>query len=113
MEVEWADGLPSFFSNGIQCEDFTNIEINAFNGGPAHKDDDNAAIALSKGANVSIHDSRASPGTGVFVSLANVGNAGLFVNNDLRNARRVSEPEKLPFQASGNILPKDPGDKNE
>jgi hypothetical protein len=106
LEVEWADGLPSFFSHGIQLEDFNNVEIDGFSGGPAHQDGGKAAIALSKGGKVSIRNSTAARGTGVFVSVADVADAGLFVNNDLREAQRVCEPEKIPFQTSGNLLPK-------
>jgi polygalacturonase len=112
LEVEWADGLPSFFSHGIQIEDFNNIEIDGFSGGPAHKDGGKAAIALSKGGDVSIRNSKAARGTGVFLSAVDVVEGGLFVNNDLREARIVSEPEELPFQASGNLLPKKAGEKH-
>jgi len=108
LEVEWADGLPSFFSHGIQFEDFTNIVIDGFSGGPAHQDGGKAAIALSRGAQVSIRNSKAARGTGVFLSLAEVVDGGLFVNNDMGEARKVCEPEKLPFQASGNLLPRHP-----
>jgi hypothetical protein len=106
FEVGWDGDLPAFFSSGIQCEDFSNVDIDGFSGGPAHKGGGVAAIALSRGSNVSICNSRASQTTGVFVSAVDVVNAGLFVNNDLRAAQIVSEPEKLPFQASGNNLPK-------
>jgi parallel beta-helix repeat protein len=113
LEVEWADGLPSFFSHGIQFEDFDNIDIEGFSGGPAHKDGGKAAIALSRGGKVSIRNSKAARGTRVFVSVADVVDSGLFVNNDLGEARSVCEPEKLPFQASGNLLPKEAGDKHQ
>ncbi len=105
LEVEWAEGLPSFFSNGIQCEDFENIDIDGFSGGPAHKDSGNAAIALSRGGNVSIRNSKAARGTGVFLSVADVADGGVFVNNDLREARSVCNSEKMPFQPVGNVLP--------
>lgn len=106
LEVTWDNDLPAFFSSGIQCEDFSNIDIDGFSGGPAHKDSGNAAIVVSRGNNISIRNSRATQGTGVFVSTADVTDCGLFVNNDLRNAQIISDPEKLPFQASGNILPR-------
>ncbi|HUD46385.1 MAG TPA: hypothetical protein VMR33_06125 [Candidatus Baltobacteraceae bacterium] len=112
LEVEWAERLPSFFSHGIQFEDFNNIDIEGFSGGPAHEDGGNAAIALSKGGGVSIRNCKAARGTGVFVSVADVVDGGLFVNNDLSEARIVCEPEKLPFQAWGNLLPKGAGDKH-
>jgi len=105
LEVEWADGLPSFFSSGIQIEDFSDVDIDGFSGGPAHEDGGKAAIALSKGRKVSIRDSKAARGTGVFVSVADVADGGVFVNNDLREARIVCDSEKMPFQASGNVLP--------
>jgi hypothetical protein len=111
LEVEWADGLPSFFSHGIQCEDFHDLDIDGFNGGPAHKDRGMAAIALSKGGRVSIRNCKAARGTGVFVSVADGVEGGLFVDNDLTEARKVCEPERLPFQASGNLLPKEAGQK--
>ena len=112
LEVEWAERLPSFFSHGIQFEDFNNIDIEGFSGGPAHEDGGDAAIALSKGGGVSIRNCKAARGTGVFVSVADVVDGGLFVNNDLSEARIVCEPEKLPFQAWGNLLPKGAGDKH-
>ncbi|MGA2555183.1 MAG: hypothetical protein ABSG04_02805 [Verrucomicrobiota bacterium] len=64
-------------------------------------------IALARGGKVSIRNSKAARGTGVFLSVADVVDGGLFVNNDLGKAGIVCEPEKLPFQASGNILPKE------
>jgi parallel beta-helix repeat protein len=112
FEVEWAGGLASFFSHGIQFEDFHNIDIDGFRGGPAHNGSGKAAIALSTGGEVSIRNCQAARGTGVFVSVADVVDGGLFVNNDLAEARSVCEPEKLPFQASGNILPKAAADKH-
>jgi hypothetical protein len=112
LEVEWADGLPSFFSRGIQLEDFNNIDIDGFSGGPAHADCGKAAIAHSKGGKVSIRNSRAARGTGVFLSMADVHDGGMFVNNALGEARIVCAPEKLPFQAWGNLLPKEAGDKH-
>jgi len=113
LEVEWADGLPSFFSHAIQFENFDNVDIDGFSGGPAHPDGGQAAIALSKGGHVSIRNSRAARGTGVFLSVADVVDGGLFVNNDLREARVICQPEKLPFQASGNLLPKGVGHKHQ
>jgi len=110
--VEWADGLPPFFSHGIQFEDFHNIVIDGFSGGPAHKDSGKAAIALSKGGQVSIRNCTAARGTGAFVSLADVAEGGLFVNNDLGEARSVCDQAKLPFESSGNRLPKAMGDQH-
>jgi hypothetical protein len=107
FEVEWADGLPSFFSHAIEVEDFNNVDIDGFAGSPAHEEGGKSAIALSRGGNVSIRNSKAAKETSVFVSVADVVEAGLFVNNDLRNAEKVCDPEKIPFQeVSGNLLPR-------
>jgi hypothetical protein len=110
--LEWADGLPSFFSHGIQFEDFKNVDIDRFSGGPAHNEGGDAAIALDRGNHISIRNCRATAGTGVFVSVKNVADPGLFVDNDLREAKKICQPETLPFQASGNLWPKDSGDKH-
>jgi hypothetical protein len=112
LEVEWADGLPSFFTSGIQCENLHDVDIDGFSGGPAHADGGKAAIALSKGKGVSIRNSEAGKGTGVFLSHSEV-EGGLFVNNDLGEAQKVCDPAKLPSQASENRLPKKPGDKQQ
>ena len=45
----------------------------------------------------------------IAVSVNGVTNAGLFVNNNLREAKKVCDPAELPFQeSSGNILPDNP-----
>ena len=109
MDVEWDAGLPPFFSHAIQCEDFKDIDIDGFSGGPAHTDGAKPAIALLRGNNISIRNCTAAPGTGVFVSVNGVTNAGLFVNNNLREAKKVCDPAELPFQeSSGNTLPNNP-----
>src|SRR5208282_6007314 len=41
-----------------------NVDIEGFSGRPAHKDGEKAAIALSKGSNISIRSSKAEKGTG-------------------------------------------------
>jgi len=63
-------------------------------------------MALRNGSGISIRDCRASDGAGAFVSQTGVSDQRLFVNNDLRGARRTFE-ETGPngFTASGNRLP--------
>ncbi|HEY3854671.1 MAG TPA: glycosyl hydrolase family 28-related protein [Verrucomicrobiae bacterium] len=106
LEVEWAADSPAFFSSAIQIEDFKDVDIDNFSGGPAHESSGKAAIDLARGSGISIRNSRAAQGTGTFVSTVEVVDCGLFVNNDLHEARTVSSPKKNPFQTSGNILPK-------
>ncbi|MDZ4708069.1 MAG: glycosyl hydrolase family 28 protein [Saprospiraceae bacterium] len=37
FNLQWGDDLPSFFTHGIQCEEVTDLYIDAFNGGPNPK----------------------------------------------------------------------------
>jgi len=110
MEVEWAGGLPAFFTHGLQIEDFRNVDIDGFRGGPAHKESGNAAIALSRGRGISICNCKASEGTGVFLAHSEVEGAGVFANNDLSLARKAIEPARLQATVSGNRLPGQTGE---
>jgi len=105
LELEWADNLPDYFSHGIQCENFRNLEIDGFQGRQAPKSGQTAAIALQHGSGVSIRNSQAAEGTATFLSLSDVTDQRLFVNNDLAKARKAMEPAKSSFRLYGNILP--------
>jgi polygalacturonase len=105
MEVEWAAGLPKFFTHALQVENFSNLEIEGLRAGPAHEEGGNAAIALSKGSGISIRNCQAGTGTGVFLAHSEVQGAGVFANNDLSLAARAIEPGKLEATVSGNRLP--------
>jgi len=65
----------------------------------------NAAIALRRGSTVSIRDSRAAKGTGVFLLLLGVTGERLFVDNDLSQARQAFQPEKALLKLHGNEMP--------
>jgi len=110
FEVEWAAGLPDFFTHGLQIENFSDLEIDGFRGGPAHGSSGNAAISLSKGRGISIRNCKASAGTAVFLAHSEVDGAGVFANNDLSLAAKAIEPGKLDATVSGNRLP---GQKDE
>lgn len=92
LELEWDDNLPRFFNHGIQCEHFRNLEIDGFNGRQPHKTDNRAAIALNDGSGITIRNCKAAEGTGVFLSRSDIRGEWLFVNNDLSEAKKVSEP---------------------
>lgn len=108
LAVAWDSALPAFFSHGIELEDFENVVIDGFTGGPGPGAAGQSAIALSGGHGLTIRNSQAAPGTGPFISFTNISGGGLLIDNDLRKAGRVSEPEGLPLQASGNLRPKRP-----
>jgi hypothetical protein len=82
---------------------FEDLSIDGFTGGPAH--DGDAAIRLRDGDGVTVQNATAAPGTGAFLRLDGVTGAGLFVNNDLRAARRAVVPADAGFVRSGNALP--------
>ncbi|HZL13754.1 MAG TPA: hypothetical protein VFC85_06375, partial [Verrucomicrobiae bacterium] len=103
--LSWADNLPDYFSDGIQCKHFDDLTIDGFKGRQAQKSGSNSAIALQHGRQVSIRNCEAAPGTGTFLSLEDVLGQRLFVNNDLANARQPTRPVKTDFKvSSGNIM---------
>lgn len=104
LEVNWAESLPEYFSHGIQCENFENLEIDRFRGRQALNAKEGSAIALSEGRVVTVRNCRAKSGAKTFLSLSNVENPKLFVNNELSAAEK-SMNEKINFKFSGNILP--------
>jgi len=105
LKVEWDDHLPAFFTHGIQCEFFRNIDIDGFKGGPAHNNRKEAVIALNKGSKVSIRNCEAAEGTRVFLMHSEVTDPRLFVDNDLSQTKKTFEPAELNFTSSGNCLP--------
>jgi Right handed beta helix region len=105
FHLEWADGLPEYFSNAIECEDFKDVHVDGFSGRQAFANSANAVIALRRGEGVSINNSTATAGASTFVSASMVRGEGLFSQNDLRNAKHASEPAKTSFLMFGNALP--------
>ena len=106
FELEWTDPVPSYFSDGIYVEHFTNLVIDDFTGRQAQPAGTGAAISLHHGATVTIRDCAAAPGTGTFVLLDEVRDQRLFAQNDLANARQATEPAHTEFTMTGNDIPK-------
>ncbi|MEJ2007780.1 MAG: hypothetical protein P8Z30_06410 [Acidobacteriota bacterium] len=105
FEVTWDSNLPSYFSSAIECNHFHNFQIEGFEGRQAQLKGRAPAIALSNGSVVSIRDADAAPGTGTFLSVHDVRDEGLFVDNDVKNARSVFKARKCAFTMHGNELP--------
>jgi parallel beta-helix repeat protein len=105
LEMEWDANLPGYFSNGVECEDFKNLEIDGFSGRQAAAGSNGAVILLRRGDGVSIRNSTATQGAATFVSASEVTGQGLFIGNDLENARQAFEPVKSEFTLFGNLLP--------
>ncbi|MEJ2009929.1 MAG: hypothetical protein P8Z30_17535, partial [Acidobacteriota bacterium] len=61
--------------------------------------------ALSNGSVVSIHDADAAPGTATFLTVRDVRGGGLFVDNDVKNARSVFGAGRPALRMYANYLP--------
>ena len=99
MYVNWSGDLPEYFSDGIQCEQFHDLNIDRFEGRQAQTAG-GAALSLSDGAGLSITESTAASGTSVFVKLSNVADRRAFVNYDVRAAKHLIAPASTTFLTS-------------
>lgn len=104
FQVTWADDLPPYFSNGIECEDFSHLDLDKFEGRQAAISSQAPAIVLRRGQDVSVRNSKADAETSIFISMSDVSEQGVFNGNDLRGAQRVFAGDNT-FQMSGNDLP--------
>jgi polygalacturonase len=104
--IEWGAENPAFFASGIECEDFKQLEIDGFEGRQASDSSGGAAILLSRGNGVSVRNSKAAPGTNIFLSVANVKGQRLFTGNDLVNAKLVFKNDAAGFKSFANDVPK-------
>ncbi|MEW5975979.1 MAG: glycosyl hydrolase family 28 protein [Acidobacteriota bacterium] len=105
FELEWVEPLSDFFSHGIEAEDFEDLRVDGFKGKQGSKGATGAAVALTRGRNVSLRNCEAAPGTETFLLVSEVTDQRLLVNNDLSRARRISQPAKTSFSSEGNLLP--------
>jgi hypothetical protein len=105
LKVIWGNDLPDYFSNALEGEDFHDLSVADFDGRQAFGSSASAAIALRRGSNVWIRDSRAAKGTGVFLSISGVTGERLFMDNDLSQARQAFQPEKALLKLNGNEMP--------
>jgi hypothetical protein len=117
LKIEWADSLPDYYSDGIYCEHFSGLRIDGFTGRQAQSSGSGAAITLKHGTGASLVNCIAAPGTRAFLSLEDVKDQRLFINNDLGNASQQKTPAEFQFRmSSGNLLGKEdspPGKRQE
>jgi hypothetical protein len=106
--VEWAGPQPDYATHAIEGEYFDGLVIDGFHGRQAIAGGNAAAISLAHGRGVTIRNSEAAEGTGVFLAVDDVTEQRLFVNNDLSKAHTASQPAKTAFQSYGNVLPGKP-----
>ena len=105
LKVIWDNDLPDYFSNALECEDFHDLRVADLDGRQAFGSSATAAIALRRGSDFSIRDSRAAKGTGIFLSLLGVTGERLFVDNDLSQAHQAFQPVKTLLKLHGNEMP--------
>jgi hypothetical protein len=96
VQVDWADAMPNYFTDGLQLEDSKDLMIDSFAGRQAQIAT-GAAIYLKNDSGVTITNSRAMPGTQSFLQLDNVQDRRVFVNYDLSGAANFIAPANQRF----------------
>ncbi|MFC7203155.1 glycoside hydrolase family 28 protein [Haloferax namakaokahaiae] len=104
VTVEWGDRLPAYYQSGMAFDTIDGLVVDGFVGRQAHTKGDAAALSLTSTTDVSIRNSKATAGTGTFLSLEDTTDERLFVNNDLLDADDAGDIES--FERSGNALPR-------
>lgn len=104
LEVQWADGMPGYYSSAVEIEDARDLTIDRFEGRQATIDSDRPVIALKRVKGVSIRDSVAMEGASTFLSTFHVTGERLFEGNDLSSAKQAFDT-KTGFTLTGNLLP--------
>jgi hypothetical protein len=99
LKLQWGENLPDYFSDGIRCEQFRDVNIDHFEGRQAQTRG-GAALSFSDGAGLSITGSTAAPGTSAFLKLSHVTDRRAFVNYDLGAARQKIVPPSTTFRTS-------------
>lgn len=90
MRLDWEDGLPDYFTDGLTVQRFDDVVVDGFDGRQAQ--DRGAAIRLRDGKNAVIRSARARRGTDALVRHDNV--QGLVVEGlEARQARVAVEPK--------------------
>jgi hypothetical protein len=105
LDLDWQEPLADSWSHGIEAEEFDGLVIDGFKGKQGSKTNSGAAVALTRGRDVSIRNCQAQAGTNTFLLLSDVSDQRLLVNNDLSKAKKVSQPAKTSFSSYGNIAP--------
>lgn len=105
LNIAWADDVPSYFSNAIECEDFRRLDVDAFYGRQATHTAAKESILLRRGQDVTIRNSKAATGTLTFLSATELAGDGLFSGNDLHAAKQALAGPESGFTLFGNLMP--------
>lgn len=96
LHLQWGEGLPEYFSDGVECEQFHDVAIDHFDGRQAYGV---AALRFSDGSGLSVTGSTAEPGTATFLKLDRVTDLRSFVNYDLSAAKQAVVPPQAVFRS--------------
>jgi hypothetical protein len=105
LTVAWADDVPAYFSNAIECEDFKRLDVDGFYGRQATHTTAQESIVLRRGQDVTIRNSKAAIGTLTFLTGTGLTGEGLFSGNDLRGAKQAFAGSQSGFTLFGNFMP--------
>jgi polygalacturonase len=72
FSLVWEDNLATYYTNGIYCENFTDLGIFGFKGRQAHAGSKEAAICLKNGSDVAIRNFDAEKGCSKFLETSNL-----------------------------------------
>jgi len=101
--IAWASPSPGFFSNGVQVEDFRDLDVSGFLGSDA-PGSRLAEFFLRSGNGVAIRNSTAANGSNVFLNAQHISGKRLLMNNDLSNAATALKGEAVEFTQRGNYF---------
>jgi parallel beta-helix repeat protein len=104
LTMQWADGMPAYYSSALELEDAGNLMIDRFEGRQASIGSHDPVIALKRVKGVTVRNCTAAEGASTFLSTSEVTGERLFEGNDLADARRAFNA-KTDFELSGNLLP--------
>lgn len=79
----WEDNLAAYFTNGIYCENFSDLNITGFKGRQAHTGSEQAAICLKNGSDITIRNFDAGQGCSIFLETLNLSGKLDLKDNDL------------------------------
>lgn len=108
--LEWRGEFPPFFTHGIECEQFSGLDVDGFEGRQASVGSGHAAMALREGTGFSIRNCRAAPGTEVFLVQDSVSGPRLLTGNDLTCARDMVLPDTRGILLQANRSASGPSD---
>lgn len=105
IAIGWGESIPDYHTHGIGCVGVEDLVIDGFDGRPAHQNAGDAGIHLRESSTITVRNSRARPGTDVFLIAEETADERLFASNDLVDAEQQIAGE-IEFTVTGNAEPR-------